>query len=67
MYNMTLHLYKLLFCAVQQWQSAFSHGSATVRGGPGWQIDSLVEVVVQARDAQGSFFISTNTTVQSTQ
>lgn len=60
-------MHDVAFLAVQPWQSAFAEGSATVRGGPGWQIGSLVEVVLQARDAEGIFFISTNTTVQSTQ
>ncbi|KAL0035627.1 hypothetical protein WJX79_004065 [Trebouxia sp. C0005] len=49
------------------WMSAFTAGSATIRGGPGWQLGSNVEVVLEASDAEGTFFISTNTTIQSTE
>ncbi len=47
--------------------SAITAGQATVRDGPGWQLGSNVEVVLEASDAEGTFFISTNTTVQSTE
>ena len=52
---------------LQVWTSNFTAGAATVTGGPGWQLGSLVEVVLQATDAAGTFFISTNTTIQSTE
>lgn len=52
---------------LQVWTSNFTAGAATVTGGPGWQLGSVVEVVLEATDAAGTFFISTNTTIQSTE
>ncbi len=52
---------------MQVWMSNITTGDATVRGGPGWQLGSDVEVVLLASDAEGTFFISTNTTIQSTE
>lgn len=56
-----------MLSASQAWHSAFSTDQSTVRGGPSWAVGSYVEVVLEAKDAQGAFYVAINTTIQSTE
>lgn len=44
----------------QTWHAVIPPSQSTVRGGPAWEPGSLVDVILEAEDSDGLFFIRAN-------